>query len=78
VEQSRHRHGQLTTWIHHTSTGGDLRDRVDRSMGIRLGVWVLGGKGVLIHNHGWVAYVPSIDSGSLGSLTMMTPLGSRV
>jgi hypothetical protein len=55
-----------------------VEDRVDRSMGIRMGVWVLGGRGVLIHNHGWVACVPSIDSGSLESVTMMTPLGSRV
>lgn len=52
--------------------------RVDRSMGIRLVVWVLGGRGVLIHNYGWVACVPSIDSGSLKPLKMMTPLGSRV
>lgn len=55
-----------------------VEDRVDRSMGIRMGVWVLGGKGVLIQTHGWVACVPSIDSDSLGPVTMMTPLGSRV
>jgi hypothetical protein len=42
----------------------DLRDRVD------IEAWELewcvgdGWKGVLIHNHGWVACVPSIDSGS--------------